>query len=262
MFRRGSVSFVSQADTNQFNSNTIFNIVTENIDNLRKTLNIDNVNNVIDDKNGLTALQYAIKQGNKDIINLLLTLNANTQVKTANNEDLIDLSLKYHNRNIIDFMSKSKDDKIIILTKDINQLNDDIHNKDIKITYLNKSLDQTYDKMKLITRDNNDNERRIIELKRSNENITIQLNNTIVDNQSLKRKYDNTKSENDSIIQINNNISVERNTLKAKCSLLEKENKEFIILNNELKEKNSSLTDRYTKLDESYNAMLKRNRKV
>lgn len=262
MFRRGSVSFFSKAETDLFNSNTIFNIVTENIDNLRKTLNRDNVNNIIDDKNGLTALQYAIKQGNKDIINLLLTLNANTQVKTANDEDLIDLSLKYHNRNIIDFMSKSKDDKIIVLTKDINQLNDDIHNKDIKITYLNKSLDQTYDKMKLITRDNNDNERRIIELKRSNENITIQLNNTIVDNQSLKRKFDNTKSENDSIIQINNNISVERNTLKAKCSLLEKENKEFIILNNELKEKNSSLTDRYTKLDESYNAMLKRNRKV
>ena len=26
-----------------------------------------------------------------------------------------------------------KDDKIIILTKDINQLNDDIHNKDVKI---------------------------------------------------------------------------------------------------------------------------------
>ena len=133
MFRKGSVSFVSQADTKQFNSNTIFNIVTENIDNLRKTLNGDNVNNVIDDKNGLTALQYAIKQGNKDIINLLLTLNANTQVKTANDEDLIDLSLKYHNRNIIDFIYKSKDDKIAVLTKDNNQLKDDIHNKDSKI---------------------------------------------------------------------------------------------------------------------------------
>jgi len=81
-------------------------------------------------------------------------------------------------------------------------------------------------------------------------------------NISLKRKYDNTKSENDSIIQVNNSISSERNTLKAKCSLLEKENKELVIVNNELKEKNSSLTDRYTKLDESYNAMLKRNRKV
>ena len=262
MFRRTSVSFVSKSETDLFNSNTIFNIVTENIDNLRKTLNRDNVNNVIDDKNGLNALQYAIKQGNKDIINLLLTLNANTQVKTANDEDLIDLSLKYHNRNIIDFMYKSKDDKIGVLTMENKQLKDEIHNKDSKITYLNKSLDQTYDKMKLITRDNNDNERRIIELKRSNENITIQLNNAIVDNQSLKRKFDNTKSENDSIIQINNSISTERNTLKAKCSLLEKENKEFVIVNNELKEKNSSLTERYAKLDESYNAMLKRNRKV
>ena len=185
MFRRGSVSFVSQAEINQFNSNTIFNIVTENIDNLRKTLNRDNVNNVIDEKNGLTALQYAVKQGNKDIINLLLTLNANTQVKTANGEDLIDLSLKYHNRNIIDFMSKSKDDKITSLNKDINQLKDDIHNKDSKITYLNKSLDQTYSKMQTITRDNNDNERRIIELKRSNENISIELNNTKLDNISI-----------------------------------------------------------------------------
>ena len=91
---------------------------------------------------------------------------------------------------------------------------------------------------------------------------TIQLNNSLVDNQSLKRKYDNTKSENDSIIQINNSISSEKNTLKAKCSLLEKENKELVFVNNDLKEKNSSLTDRYTKLDESYNAMLKRNRKV
>ena len=262
MFRRGSVSFVSKAETDVFNSNTIFNIVTENIDNLRKTINRDNVNNVIDDKNGLTALQYAIKQGNKDIINLLLTLNANTQVKTANDEDLIDLSLKYHNRNIIDFMSKSKDDKIITLNKDINQLKDDIHNKDSKITYLNKSLGQTYHKIELMTRDNNDNERRINELKRINDNISIELNNTKLDNISLKRKYDNIKSENDSVIQINNNISTERNTLKAKCSLLEKENKEFVIVNNELKEKNSSLTDRYTKLDESYNAMLKRNRKV
>jgi chromosome segregation ATPase len=262
MFRRTSVSFVSQAETNQFNSNTIFNIVTENIDNLRKTLNRDNVNNIIDDKNGLNALQYAVKQGNKDIIIFLLGLNANTHVKTANEEDLIDLSLKYHNRNIIDFMSKSKDDKITTLTKDINQLKDDIHNKDNKITYLNKSLDQTYAKIQTINRDNNENEKRISELKRSNENISIELNNTKLDNISLKRKYDNTKSENDSIIQINNNISTEKNTLKAKCVLLEKENKELVIVNNELKEKNSSLTDRYAKLDESYNAMLKRNRKV
>ena len=160
MFRRSSVSFVSKAETDVFNSNTIFNIVTENIDNLRKTLNRDNVNNVIDDKNGLTALQYAIKQGNKDIINLLLTLNANTQVKTANDEDLIDISLKYHNRNIIDFMYKSKDDKIVVLTKDINQLKDDIHNKDSKITYLNKSLDQNYTKIQSMSRDNNDNEKK------------------------------------------------------------------------------------------------------
>jgi chromosome segregation ATPase len=262
MFRRTSVSFVSQAETNQFNSNTIFNIVTENIDNLRKTINRDNVNNIIDDKNGLSALQYAVKQGNKDIINLLLALNANTQVKTANDEDLIDLSMKYHNRNIIDFMIKSKDDKITSLNKDINQLKDDIHNKDVKITYLNKSLDQTYSKMQTITRDNNENERRINELKRSNENISIELNNTKLDNISLKRKYDNTKSENDSIIQINNNISSEKNSLKAKCTLLEKENKELVIVNNDLKEKNSSLNERYTKLDESYNSMLKRNRKV
>lgn len=262
MFRRTSVSFVSQAETKKFNSNIIFNIVTENINDLRETLNRDNINNIIDEKNGLTALQYAVKQGNKDIINLLLTLNANTQVKTANDEDLIDLSLKYHNRNIIDFMSKTKDDKITTLTKDINQLKDDIHNKDSKIIYLNKSLDQTYAKMQSITRDNNDNEKRITELKRSNDNISIELNNTKLDNISLKRKYDNTKSENDSIIQINNNISTEKNTLKAKCVLLEKENKELVTVNNELNDKNSSLTDRYTKLDESYNAMLKRNRKV
>jgi predicted nuclease with TOPRIM domain len=262
MFRKGSVSFVSQAETKQFNSKTLFNIVTENIDNLRETLNRDNVNNIIDDKSNLNALQYAVKQGNKDIINLLLSLNANIQVKTANGEDLIDFSLKYHNRNIIDFMYKSKDDKIIFLTMENNQLKDDIHNKDNKITYLNKSLDQNYTKIQSMSKDNNDNERKITELKRSNDNISIELNNTKLDNLSLKRKFDNIKSENDSIIQVNNNISTERNTLRARCTLLEKENKELVIVNNELKEKNSSLTDRYTKLDQSYNVMLNRNRKA
>ena len=130
MYRRNTLSFFT--DNTQFNNDTIFNIVTENIENLRKTINRDNVNNVIDTKNNLTALQYAIKQGNKDIINLFLGLNANIQVKTANDEDLIDLSLKYHNRNIIDFMIKTKDDKIAILSKDIDQLKDDIRNGVLK----------------------------------------------------------------------------------------------------------------------------------
>jgi chromosome segregation ATPase len=260
MFRKGSVSFVSQAETKQFNNKTLFNIVTGNIDNLRATLNRDNVNNIIDDKSNLNALQYAVKEGDIEIINFLLELNANIQVKTANGEDLIALSIKYHNRNIIDFMYKSKDDKIIVLTKEINQLKDDIHNKDAKITYLNKSLDQTYGQIQSFTKVNNENEKRISDLRKSNENISIQLNNTIVDNKSLKRERDNTKSENDSIIQINNNISTERNTLKTKCSLLERENKELVTINNELKEKNSSLTDKYTKLDESYNVMLRRTR--
>jgi ankyrin repeat protein len=260
--RRNSVSFVSQADIKKFNDETIFNIVTQKIDNLKKTLNRDNVNNIIDDKSNLNALQYAVKEGNKEIINFLLELNANIQVKTDNGEDLTALSMKYHNRNIIDFIYKSKDDKIAVLTKDNNQLKDDIRNKDSKITYLNKSLDQTYSKFQEITKDNKENERRIGELKRSNDNITIQLNNTLVDNQSLKRKYDNTKSENDSIIQINNNIVSEKNTLKAKCSLLEKENKELVIVNNELKEKNFILNDKYTKLDQSYESLLKRNRKI
>jgi chromosome segregation ATPase len=262
MFRKGSVSFVSQADTKQFNNKTLFNIVTGNIDNLRATLNRDNVNNIIDDKSNLNALQYAVKEGDKEIINFLLGLNANIHVKTDNGEDLTALSIKYHNRNIIDFMYKSKDDKIIFLTMENNQLKDENHNKDSKITYLNKSLDQTYSKMQTISRDNNDNERKITELKRSNDNISIELNNTKLDNLSLKRKFDNIKSENDSVIQVKNNIATERNTLRARCTLLEKENKELIIVNNELKEKNSSLTDRYTKLDQSYNVMLNRNRKA
>ena len=45
MFRRtSSVTFVSQAETKKINSNIIFNIVTENIDDLREILNRDNVN--------------------------------------------------------------------------------------------------------------------------------------------------------------------------------------------------------------------------
>jgi len=260
MYRRNTLAFFT--DNTQSNNDTIFNIVTENIDNLKKTVNRDNVNNIIDTKNNLTALQYAVKQGNKDIINLFLGLNANIKVKTTNDEDLIDLSLKYHNRNIIDFMIKTKDDKITILNTDIDQLKDDIRSKDAKITYLNKSMDQTYAKMQSITRESNDNEKKITELKRSNDNTNVQLNNANVDNMSLKRKYNDTKSENDSIIQINNNISTERNILKTKCVVFERENKDLVSINNELKETNSILTDRYTKLDESYNAMLKRNRKV
>ena len=248
--------------TTTTNDSIIFSIVTDNINELKKYVTDSNVNKIIDNKNGFTALHYAIKHGNKEIITFLMTLNPNTELKTLNGDDIYDLSLKYHNRIIFDIINKKKDDRINSLEKDVFRLNDDNKYKDTRITYLTKSIDQTYAKNQDLNKKVIDSEKEIKDLKKKNENMSLELNNTQLDVLSNKRKFQDMDRKITNLENDNKSLLTEKNNLAKKNYILEKENSDLIIDNKDFKEKNEALHEKYTKLDESYTALLKRNRKV
>lgn len=237
-------------------------IVTDKIDELKKYVTDSNVNKIIDSKNGFTALHHAIKHGNKEIITYLLSLNPNTEIKTLCGDDIYDLSLKYHNRIIFDIINKKKDDKISSLEKDVFRLNDDNKYKDTRINYLSKSIDQTYAKNQGLNTKITEAEKEIKDLKKKNENMSLELNNTQLDVLSNKRKFQDMDRKITNLENDNKSLLTEKNNLSKKNYILEKENSDLITDNKDFKQKNEALHEKYTKLDESYTSLLKRNRKV
>jgi ankyrin repeat protein len=128
------------------NLNLIYYLSIGNIHEIKNHINETNVDNVIDDKNRFTALHYAIKFGDKEIINYLLGLKASITKKTATGEDAIDLSFKYHNKDVINATLIEKNTQIKNLQKDIDLSEKKRRNLESNNSYLVKSVDNLVEK--------------------------------------------------------------------------------------------------------------------
>jgi len=165
------------------NSNhIIFAIVTNNVANVRKLINIRNYNNVLDESTGFTALQYAISSPNisNDIIKYLLTLGANPKEKIKNQEiDSFDLAIRYNKKYLFEYFNNIQDDKIIVLSDKNQILQNKLAVSEETNKYLLNSIDGYNIKINKLNEENKNKDVQISSLKRKNEETETAFNNLL-----------------------------------------------------------------------------------
>ena len=139
----------------------LFYIVTGNHVELRKLINSTNINNVIDIKNNYTALHYAVKLPNNNIVEYLMSCGANPDIKQNEGKDAVDLSIESNKRYLIDIVLKknnaeidqlySKFDDIHYKNKTLERTNAELKEKN---EWLNKSSDQYVNKIDMLKEEN------------------------------------------------------------------------------------------------------------
>lgn len=156
-------------------SDIIYNLSTDNYESFILLINESNVNDIIDTKNGYTALHYAIMFNREKFIIFLLEKGAYTDIKTYENQDSFDLSLKYQTKTAFLHEIAKKNKANNELNNIINMKERDINNLEINNKYLDSMFNQVTSKNSL--------------LKKDIENLTEENSSLKTGNQTLKRKY-------------------------------------------------------------------------
>jgi ankyrin repeat protein len=181
---RKKVTFQLHAANNH--SDIIYNLSTDNYEAFTLLLSDANVNDIIDTKNGYTALHYAIMFNKEKFITFLLEKGALPDIKTYENQDAFDLSLKYQNKTAflheIDKKNKANSELQRIIT--MNER--DIKNLEINNKYLDDMFNEVTLKNSL--------------LKTTIENLNDENNTLKMSNQTLKRKYDKLEKSYDGLL--------------------------------------------------------------
>lgn len=169
--RSGSQTYTQTTTVDNINTTTnsagdavIFAIVTGNINEVRRLVNQSNVDNIIDNKNRYTALHYAVKLPNNDIVEYLMTCGADPHIKQIDGKDSIDLSIEANKRFLIN--------KVIAGSS--------------------KELDQAYAKL-------DDVKYNLRTVERKNEELVKTNNHLEKINSEYIKKIDNLKEENKSV---------------------------------------------------------------
>lgn len=189
-------SFLSASDRSK-HRDIIFAISTDDYQSLTSLVNEYNVNQVIDTKNGYTALHYAIRVNNEKMIEFLLKLGANPLIKTNSNQDSFDLSLKYQTKVVISHAISGKSTEIDNQKKTISALERKINDLELNSNYLEKSVKELGTKQTQLKSDikelqtrNNTLESKNSQLTAENNTLKKDLENVTNDREKLKRKYD------------------------------------------------------------------------
>ncbi len=160
------------------NDNILFAIITGNLNEVKRFVNSSNVNNIIDIKNRYTALHYAVKLPNNEIVEYLMNCGANPSIKQAEGKDAIDLSIEANKRFLVDRVIKdaSKEaDGLFIKYDDLNYKNKTLEreNKELKETnqYLEKVNVQHVEKIEALKKENSVVKRKLDESETAFSNL-------------------------------------------------------------------------------------------
>ena len=192
-------------------NNIIFNIVTDNYSEITRLVTRENVNSIIDTKNKLTALHYAIKLNNDKMIKYFLSLDAEPNIKTGDGQDAFDLSVKNQNKIIYESELKQKSDVITDQSKSIRNLRTSLTDSENNNKYLIQKMDDSNNKSNILKKENND--------------LKIELSSTKKDLSTVKSDYSKvSQSLNDANINLSN-LKVNYSNLKKEYDILDNENK-------------------------------------
>jgi FtsZ-binding cell division protein ZapB len=179
---------------NSDNANIVYYLSIGNMVEIKRLINTLNVDDIIDDKNNYTALHYAIRFGNKEIIDYLLSINSSITKKNINNEDALDLCLKYQNRDLITNTLNDKNTKISNLKKDIDTLERKHKMVETNNTYLVRSVDNLVEKNDALKHE-------IISAQQKNKELLNSKKVVEEDFNKLKRKYSSLESSYDGLLE-------------------------------------------------------------
>jgi ankyrin repeat protein len=216
------------------NTDIIYALSTDDYDELTKLINKNNVNKIIDSKNSYTALHYAVKFNNNKIIEFLLKLGADPELKTSEQQDAYDLSLKYQNKYVITYILNEKNDTHNDLKKVVSSLERKVNDLQTNNNYLIESIDEMGVKSSILKSEINTLKKAISDSNSKNISLTKELNTIYSDKSKIQDKNTQLKTEVDS--------------LKNEVTILNNENQKLHLDIKTLKRKYDSLDDSYTGL--------------
>lgn len=160
----------------------IFAIVTGNEQEVRILINSTNANKIIDSKNGYTALHYAVKLPNNNIVEYLMNCGADPSIKQLDGKDSVDLSIEANKRFLI------------------NKL----------ISGNSRELDQAYSKLdetKYNLRNVEKKNQELVEtntyLEKINTEYSKKINDLKEENKTVKRKLDDSEKAFENLLKKN-----------------------------------------------------------
>ncbi len=164
----GSAGATTRNGTTTNSDEIIFAVVTGNFSEVTRLVNSSNVNNVIDIKNRYTALHYAVKQPNNEIVGYLMNCGADPNIKQNEGKDSIDLSIESNKRYLINIVIAKNEKELDELYVKYDEKNYDVKTLERK----NKELNETNN---YLQKTNSDYVHRIEELKEENKSIKRKL---------------------------------------------------------------------------------------
>lgn len=199
----------------------IFYISTDNFNEFSKLINEANVNNIIDKKNGFTALHYAVKFNNNKMIEFLRNLDANPKIKTINNEDSYDLALKFQNKYLIDFSLKENAEDIAEFQKFVKSQERKIVDLESNNKFLLKSIDDAIFKNGIQKTEINNLKIAIADLKSENAIIKKDLNSISISKIGFQNKNIELNKQINILKPENETLQSELRTSKRKYDQLD-----------------------------------------
>ena len=146
---RYNTIFSSTRFTSSDNDDLIMSIALGDINKVKKLINSDNVNNVIQNKNKHTALHFAVVLHNPEIVKYLLSVGADPKIKNIEDKDSIDLSSSVNKRHIFDYLIESKDAEIQKLKNEIYLYKDQIVDLNDTVKYFKTNNDRILETVNL-----------------------------------------------------------------------------------------------------------------
>lgn len=177
----GPSASVSHGNVSQ-SDEIIFAIVTGNLREVTRLVNSSNINNVIDTKNRYTALHYAVKLPNNDIVEYLMNCGADPNVKQNEGKDSIDLSIEANKRFLINK----------VMAKNEREL-DDVYNK----------LDENKHNMRTLERKNKELTESNTYLEKVNGEFGRKIEELKEENKSVKRKLEDSEKAFENLLKKN-----------------------------------------------------------
>jgi len=199
MFARNYTTTTTNYNTNKsISTDIIYAIATDDMNSVKRLIRSTNVNDIIDEKNGFTALHIAItKSSDNDIVKYLLSIGADSTILTRKNQDSCDLAFDHRKRYIFTHTIEQKQQKIDELLIKNDTLNAKIIDLNDRNQYLTKANEGYSERIKLLQK--NEVEPIKSQLKNSStevSRITKLYDETSDECKSLKRKIDDLTQEN------------------------------------------------------------------
>lgn len=166
-YTRTSSNMTSTNSQSQ-SDNIIFAIVTGNLREVRRLINTENVNEIIDGINRYTALHYAVKLPNNDIVEYLMNCGADPNIKQIDGKDSIDLSIEANKRFLIN--------KVILgNSKELDQAYTKLDETKYNLRSLEKKNKELVETNTYLEKINGEYSKKIEDLKEENKSVKRRL---------------------------------------------------------------------------------------